>query len=146
MSELRREIKWEPGFDHRNDPDPTKRQYGCRGMTIRFLLHGERGTMQFVISTGWLPGQQWKAEKVLGPMATDVGYHWDSPRYEGQGWLECSVRPNGRCYYDGSSLMADELFAKFTTVGEAAVWELLEQRYEHYASFDLPDGPEGGLA
>lgn len=129
MSEFRREVCFEPGFDHRNDPDPKQREYGCHGMDIRFLLHGPRGSVQFLLYTGWLPGQSYYRPSPLRPTGADVGYHWDSPQYDGQSPRECTVRPGGRCYYDGSGLAAEELFERFTAESDAAVWSTLEQRY-----------------
>lgn len=147
MSDFRREIAFEPGFDKRNDPDAKQRQYGCHGMNLRFVLHGERGSVQFLIYTGWLPGQSsYLLEKVFPPMGADVGYHWDEPRYDGQSWLSCSMRAAGRCYYDGSGLQADELFQKFTREGDGVVWRTLEERYAELDARDIPSDPEEGLA
>lgn len=147
MSAFRREITFEPGYDYRNDPDTKQRQYGCHGMNLRFTLHGEHGSVQFLLYTGWLPGQpSFAAGPVLSPMGADVGYHWDEPRYEGQEWRSCTARPAGRCYCDGSSLQADELFQKFTHDGDAVVWRTLEERYADLDARELPTEVEAWLS
>jgi len=48
---LTREIKFSPAYDKR-DPDPSK-NYGIHGVTITFLLKGEKGAVQFVLYTNW---------------------------------------------------------------------------------------------
>ena len=147
VGDFRREITFEPGYDHRDDPDAKQRQHGCHGMNLRFVLHGEHGSVQFLLYTGWLPGQSsFAAGPALSPMGADVGYHWDEPRYEGQDWHSCAMRPAGRCYYDGSGLQADELFQKFTREGDAVVWRTLEERYADLDARSLPAEPEAGLA
>lgn len=146
MSDLRREIRWHPGFDKRADPDPKERQYGCHSMVLTFYLHGDHGTVQFKIYTGWLPGQERMARPLLAPMAADLGYHWDSPRYEEQSWLACDLRSGGKCYYDGSGLAAEDLFSRFLAEGEAVVWATLEERYRELDGRVLPSEPAAGLA
>ena len=146
MSDFRREISWHPGFDKRSDPDPNERKYGCHGMDLTFFLHGAHGTVQFKVFTGWLPGQERAAKPLLAPMAVDLGYHWDSPRYEEQTWLACTLRSAGRCYYDGSGLAAESLFARFLVEGEPIVWATLEERYRDLDSRCLQSEPEAGLA
>lgn len=146
MSAFRREIHWHPGFDNRNSPDPKKREYGWHGMDLTFFLHGDHGTVQFKIFTGWIPGLERLASPPIGPMAADLGYHWDSPRYEEQGWFACSIRGAGKCYYDGSGLQAKELFGRFLVEGEPVVWATLEERYRELDARELPSEPEAGLA
>lgn len=73
-------------FDRRS-PDP-KTNYGIHGLDVWFILKGPKGATQFAV-TGF-----------------DVGYHSLEPQYEGQTKMECTMF--GECYYDGSSLRADD--------------------------------------
>jgi hypothetical protein len=150
MPDLTREIRCEPGYDYREtDLDkPSGQRRGCHGMNMRWLLHGEHGTVQFVIYTGWLPS--WVVDdgdpfgprvddrraRGTGPMAADLGHHWDTPTYPGEDGprSDCHLRPSGRCFYDGSGLNAEPVFAKLLTGGHDAVWAALE---EYYAQCDV---------
>lgn len=124
---LKREILWEPGFDHRNDPQ--KKQYGCHGLQIRWLVHGDKGSVQFLLYTGWLPTWDMGDHSQLFVMPADLGYHADEPQYEDQTTMECAHRPSGKCYYDGSSLNAEKPFKILLTEGEEALWQFLEEYY-----------------
>ena len=131
MSDFRREIQWQPGYDHRNNPE--KNQYGCHGLQVRWLLHGPKATMQFVFMTPWLP--TWEAHKDQMPfdvLPSDIGRHADEPQYEGEESRKCDCRRSGKCYYDGSSLMADDAFKLLLTEGEESVWKYLEERYKDW--------------
>ncbi len=131
MSEFSRIIKWSPGYDYRGDPE--KRQYGAHGLEMRFLLRGPKATVQFVVMTGWLPTwQHFGGPPSHEVLPADVGYHADAPQYEGQTSMECKERSQGHCYYDGSSLAADDVFQLLVTKGDEAVWEELQRRYDHW--------------
>jgi len=126
---FRKEIKWEPGFDYRNDPD--KKQYGCHGLQIRFLLHGEKATIQLLIYTGWLPTwEHFKNDNQVLVLPADLGYHADNPQYEGQSKMDdCEYRKQSYCYYDGSGLQAYDVFKLLVTSGEKAVWKRMIEEY-----------------
>lgn len=87
---LQRKLIWEPGYDKRH-PDP-KQNYGVHGLSLRFLVSGKLGTVQFLLYTNWLLPSVTKEfnefEKVsrflLSPLPADIGYHSRVPRYEGQ--------------------------------------------------------------
>jgi len=87
---LQRKISWEPAYDKRH-ADPQK-NYGVHGLTMRFLVSGKLGTVQFLLYTNWLLASTRKDfdqfEKVsrflLDPLPADIGYHSRVPRYEGQ--------------------------------------------------------------
>ena len=150
MEKFRREICWEPGYGHRNDSQ--KKQYGCHGLQIRWLLHGSRATVQFLIFTGWLP--TWKSfggKTPVNVLPADVGYHADQfgwclrvvlPQYENQQQRDCEYRPGGECYYDGSGLQAEELFKILVCKGEEAVWSYLENYYHHLFTQEGKEGNE----
>ena len=48
---LERIVHFAPAFD-RCDPDP-KKNYGIRGVELRFVLKGPKGAIQFVVYTNW---------------------------------------------------------------------------------------------
>jgi hypothetical protein len=135
---LRREIRWCPGYDK------TAEGKGRHGLDIRWYVHGELGTVQFVLSTHWIPSWvregRWGREvaapdKYLTASAVDLGYHWRFPQYEGQPCMgECDVLHGAICYYDGSGLHAEDVFARLLTDGEEAVWAVLEARYHELAA------------
>lgn len=113
MSDLRREVRWEPRPPHE--------------MRVRFLLHGELGATQFLVKFLTQP----YGESLLDSEPArgwDLGYHSRKPGH-GTEMEECDVVPEGRCWYDGSSLQADELARLFFAQGEDIVWEWLEDRY-----------------
>lgn len=145
--ELRREVRFEPGFDLVEETDG---RYGRSSMLIRFVLHGPDGCVQFVMSTGWLPSHVMSAEwgdqvdvrrplRCLDgvrpippePMATDLGHHWRTPSYEDEYQQDhCDVIDGGGpCFYDGSSLNAEPVMAALFQRGDEAVWEALTQYY-----------------
>jgi len=143
---MRREVRFEPGYDRVGETDG---KYGRGSMVIRFLLHGNDGAVQFVMSTGWLPThvvhREWgdvvdvrtplqcldgKRPIPPEPNATDIGHHWRTPSYDGE-WKpsKCDVVTDGDCYYDGSGSNAETVMAAFFQRGDVAVWEALEEYY-----------------
>lgn len=146
MSEnLIREIVVDPAFDRR-DRDPSK-DYGVHGCNMRFHVKGEKGVVQFVIYTNWhLPhihksivsrcqggksGYKGYEYCRLAPLPADIGYHSPTPIYEGQEICQesCSLLGGKPCYYDGSSLNAEEYFNVLVSKGSDALWEKLENYY-----------------
>jgi hypothetical protein len=84
-----------------------------------YYLHGPKATIQFMVRC---PSPEWHYY-----LPIDLGFHADSPTYE-QEPIECEVRPSGQCFYDGSSLAAQDLWAAFTPTGdEAIIWNKLEE-------------------
>ena len=140
---LERIVTVTPAFDQR-DPDPRK-NYGIHGCELRFVLKGAKGATQFVVYTNWqLPhvnnehcARAWTGEKLrytFLPIGADVGYHSPTPQYEGQTNLgPCNILDIKHCYYDGSSLAAEDLLKRMIAEGDAAVWSELEATYhEHF--------------
>lgn len=132
-----REVIFEPGHAWTTRNNAPSSNYGRGSLRIRFLLHGPRGTVQFLWATGVTPERQMEArvgythEEWMhsAPMGFDVGYHADEPQYGDDEARDCDYRPSGSCYYDGSSLAADEFLEVFLTEGEDAMWAGLHQRY-----------------
>lgn len=137
-------VELTPAWDRRsNDP---KKNYGVHNVDLRMLVKGEHGATQFVLSTGWLLPEtigitsetMYKYSKHLAfrntsdlfPMVIDLGYHARKPQYEDQ-WQspECEYVPEGRCYYDGSSLDAYRVFEILLREGHYGVWKELEDYY-----------------
>jgi len=142
MSEdnFQKEVRFNPAFDKRHD-DPSK-DYGIHNVEITFILKGELGAIQFVVSTGWhLPHvhKELKAKSdpadpydlfTKGPWATDIGYHSPKPIYEGQKPLTDSCHIiDGQCFYDGSSLNAEPILERLIAEGHEAVWKEMEGYY-----------------
>lgn len=131
-----------PAFDERHS-DPSK-NCGIHGVELRMVLKGPIGATQFVVYTNWqLPHVQAELDaKPLGqfryilhkPLAADIGYHSPHPQYEDQTAMPCDVL-GGLCYYDGSSLQAEEIFEVLLREGSYGVWRELWKRW-----FDLFGG------
>lgn len=149
-----RRVEFRAAFDKR-DPDPTK-DYGIHGVEIRFLLIGPRGATQFVLYTNWqLPHvtKETMAQTILRrfdeidlkvrflPLPADFGYHAYEPQYDGHTRMDtCDVLTiaEGGCYYDGSSLAADDVYQRLLREGDAGVWAALEEAYaERFASAEV---------
>jgi hypothetical protein len=151
MTELRREVRFDPGYDHREDDKgkPSGQRRGQHGMQIRFLLHGDLGTVQFVLGTDWVPthvvdgpwGKKLDRSKDpavvrcagLFPMPVDLGHHWRTPVYEGEYQRDHCEWIDGPCFYDGSGLNADPVAVALFTEGDAGVWRHLEAYYAECA-------------
>lgn len=124
-------------FDRRHK-DPSQ-NYGVSGLSIWFILKGKKGAVQFqcYFHDAVLPHV--KKSSVGGDIGNisgfDVGYHAREPQYEGQSEMEnCNLFPDGKCYYDGSSLRAAEWAKEIFSVRgknpEEVLWPMLEQEYK----------------
>jgi hypothetical protein len=123
------------GTDHTN--------YGVGGVEIRFVLKGEKGAIQFLIGTDWYPPhvQEEQRDKMyhidsrfhsIQPSGWDVGYHSPVPLYEGQDNImdDCPYLDGKPCYYDGSSLRADEWVKNILLKeGSDGIWKAMEEDY-----------------
>jgi hypothetical protein len=135
-NELKRSVEVYPAYDKR-DSDP-KKNYGIGSATLKFLLSGPKGTIQFAILTGWhLPHVEKELKRkghTVEPMGLDLGYHAHTQQYEGQEVMkgDCEYL-GGPCYYDGTSLGAETLFQTLLEKGMEAVWAKMQERYENLA-------------
>ena len=130
-------IIFSPAYDKRS-PNPSE-NYGIHGVDMRFILTGDKGTVQFVVYTNWyLPHVQKEFEdkpmrnyNPFVPIAADVGYHSPKPMYEGQYVMaeSCEYLGGKPCYYDGSVLQAEDYFRTLVSEGGEAVWKRLEDYY-----------------
>jgi hypothetical protein len=137
---LERSVSFQAAYD-KTDPNPSK-SYGVHGVNILFLVKGKHGAIQFLLYTNWhLPHVQahMDAKTPSGdfpymfhkPMPADIGYHSRVPQYEGQEPMtdECEHLNGEKCYYDGSSLQAKDVFVLLCEKGDEGIWEELERRY-----------------
>ncbi len=143
-----RELTIVPPFDKRsNDPG---RNYGIHGMEFRFVLSKDNRATQFVAYTQLhLPHvarelHEQPKSRYLNPMeiqGADVGYHSPTPTYEGQTCTDeaCQVT-GGKCYYDGSSLRAEEWAKRWLEDGTDMIWMLLREQYERTFATQTLDG------
>lgn len=128
-------------FDRR-DPEP-KKNYGIGGLQIWFILKGPKGAVQFMAGFGiYLPHlypeylQKFGSDSLKSEITGwDVGYHALEPQYEEQSPMgECDVFDGKPCYYDGSSLRAEEwgqeIFSVRGQQPEELIWSKLEQEYK----------------
>lgn len=136
---LERTIEFRPAFDKR-DPEPSK-NYGIHGMEMKFIVKGRHGATQFGIYTNWMLEH---VEKELDnkipdlryphcnchPSGFDIGYHAKKPNYKGQTARKDCPYIDGTCYYDGSTLAADDLLKEFIAKGVDVVWKRLEDTYK----------------
>lgn len=138
---LERRIEWEPGFDCirfecRYGKDTCKPgaggSHGVHGLQIRWLVIGDKGAVQFLLFTNWMvEPERFNARSAFAPLPADLGYHSRTPQYEGQTPFDCEYVPDGKCYYDGSGVNAQEPFAVLCNDGIDALWAYLESYYQH---------------
>lgn len=140
MTKFERIVKFSPAFDKRTDNPETNCGIGsCR---ISFILKKGKKAVQFVISTDWyLPSTvleyQNSNNSILrgirkdrdgfGIEGWDVGYHSPKPMYKDHSPIgdDCDIT-GGKCYYDGSGLVADGVRQILISEGSEGVWKYLE--------------------
>ena len=148
-------IEFSPAFDKRHK-DP-KKNYGIHCVTVKFILRGKKGAVQFELFSGWFLPEIAIENKNMGvnlwesyPMATDLGFHSYVPRYKEQSMIteKCPILHDKPCYYDGfelfsgwflpeiaienkSGLNARPIMERLLREGHEAVWEELEEYYRH---------------
>jgi hypothetical protein len=129
-------------------------------MEIRFLLKGEKGAVQFLLYTGWLPESTAREYVHRFPEGTvphymaipyDIGYHAYMPQYAGATPMDdaCAELDGSPCYYDGSSSNAEHVYWALVTEGEETMWALLQERYDDLIGprniLALPQGTRDGV-
>lgn len=120
-----------PPFDRRN-PDPSK-SYGIGGMNLRMVLVKDKRAVQFI---AYLPlylehvTRELQGTSDFQGMGADVGYHSPEPMYEGQELtLDKCPYTQGKCYYGGSTLRAQEWYSDFRNDGMDVIWNKLENEW-----------------
>ena len=134
MDAFEKLVEFDPAYDERHT-DP-KKNYGLHCVTMRMVLKGPSGAVQFVLYTGWnLPHVEEelrRKERFLSePLPADIGYHSPMPMWEGQESIieDCAYLDGRPCYYDGSGLMAQDAFNILVEQGGDGVWKYLEDYY-----------------
>lgn len=116
------------------EPAFHKKNHGIHCAELRMVVKGDRGAVQFVLFTGWyLPHSSVADTK---PLPADLGWHSPKPMYKGQSPVRqsCEYLDGKPCYYDGTSLGAQDVFNLLISEGSDAVWTLLENRYHELFS------------
>lgn len=139
-----------PAYDFR-DADPS-RNYGIHNAVMVFVVKKGHNAIQWVVSTGWytksaeahlrtFPKREYREQYDYRPWATDIGYHAILPQYDGQHKLhEHCEYTGGACYYDGSSLHAEDFVDGFLQGGTDWLWPILEQVYRaRFEGGEYPD-------
>lgn len=134
---MKRIVEFDPAYDERNNP---KGNYGIHGVSLRMILKGDKGAVQFVLYTDWhLPHVQDELIKkaangntkmIFKPIPADLGYHSYKPMYENQYKTEnCQYLDGHECYYGGSGLNAYRIYDILLKEGSEGVWRELEEYY-----------------
>ena len=136
MSDVKREFEITAAYDKRP-------KYGQHCVDMTFYVKGPKGVVQFKLFTGWYPSiiptpeKDWRELYVHfdntrsdAPMPADLGYHSPVPMYEGQQPYDCTLLPEGKCYYDGSGLNANQIFSIMVHEGGEAMWKEIEKFYQ----------------
>ncbi len=129
-------VLWTPAYNH-----PTEGG-GRRSLGVTFCAIGPKGAVDFAFTTGiycatdrddienggliCLDGRRRPA---LGVLPYDLGRHSIEPRHPGESSQRCHLLACGRCYYNGSSLNAEDALDVLTDEGEEALWDLLHRFY-----------------
>ena len=144
VGNFKRQIFIKPAFDWRRESD--HRNFGIGSIRIWFILIGEQGAVQWQIGTEWFTESarahlaHFSREPKHKPDGWDLGYHSKEPRWEGQLEMDCDHLPEGKCYYDGSTMNADLLVEGFLNGGDDWVWNRLEAYYDHvFAEKEFPN-------
>lgn len=107
-------------------------------MRMVFYVKGPKGVVQWMVGTEWgikpvrdhLANFPSDHRKYQQPSGWDLGYHSLTPQYEDQGIQDKDCQVLGApCYYDGSSLNADDLIEGFLAGGTDWLWPKLEEYY-----------------
>lgn len=140
------------GFEHRVEIAPghcwlhaeDSKNYGVGACRIFFYCIGEKGAVQFVLGTDWYPEaarrhlSKFPPSNDPQPRAWDLGYHSRTPHYERQSPIDADCRViGGHCYYDGSTLNAEQWVEGFLNGGT----EWLQPKLEEYYRAVFEDGP-----
>lgn len=127
-TELKREIRFTPAYDKRNDPDGN---FGIHGVDIAFFLSGPKGGAEFEIMTNWyLPQNRSPGTKIVEPFGAGITYHAKIAQSEDQLMSSdgCELT-GGVCYCDGWYSEGDKLFEKMIAEGDKVVWARLQEVY-----------------
>jgi len=106
--------------------------HGKHGVNLLFVAKGEKGAVQFLLYTGWIPQRQcYHEDSAHKPLPADLGYHSKTPRYfEHTPQIDtCEYCDGQPCYYDGSTTNADFAMQTLVNGGDEALWKFLDKYY-----------------
>lgn len=104
--------------------------FRSNGIAFGFVVKGDKGAIQFWVNChGPLTTEASLLQNyIVTPI--DLGYHAREPQHEGQKPTELKCDILGcPCYYDGTSLGAQELFDQARREGNDVIWAKLEEWY-----------------
>lgn len=124
-------------YDLRDTP-PGGRSFGINSMDLIFIVRGPLGAVNWTLSTGWYvesarsPSHRFDRTDQK-PWPIDLGYHSHKPA-DYQSATEpsqpsCTFLDGAPCWYDGTSLGAEDLLEGFLAGGDAWLWPKLEAIY-----------------
>ncbi len=115
--------------------------HGKHGLEIEFIVKGEQGAVTFLLYTGWFPQQipektkgnsivAWGKSTVL---PVNLGYHSKTHQYDRQEPTSqsCELCDKQVCFYDGSTLNAQDAMYALVNGGDVKLWEFLESYYNY---------------
>ena len=132
MSDFTKDIKFRAAYDKRH-PDPSK-NYGIHCVDAIFVLHGEAGSLEWRLFTGWnLPHVARTLDtRDLGyPNGAELNLHSKAPRWEGHEPTATDCPYVGTCYSD-VTFITDDICEALIARGDEGVWGELERRYHLY--------------
>lgn len=108
--------------------------------SLCFLLHGKKGTVNFLINLGWQETDYndigFIKVEASPPYAQDLGWHSKKPQYKDhEVYGKCEwIDKKEECYYDGTACGSSIMFHVFLQDGTDAVFEKLRKHYLEYYS------------
>jgi hypothetical protein len=132
---MKREIRFMPAYDKRNDPGGN---FGIHGVVIYFIVYGDEGVLVLELSTNWQLKHlrpKWDSYETairLLPRAVALHLHTFFPIYDGQdgpSTESCEFLDGHKCYCI-STYSVKELLDVLIEGGDKALWKELERRYE----------------
>lgn len=119
---LTKTITFEPAVDDRNQ--------GQRGVTIRFVISGERGAVEFVLLTSWvLPATPPLSNQALpAPGIGQVLIH-NLREDDGESSGPCRYLNDVPCFVAHDATAADVVLDRLLRTGSPGVWAELTRVY-----------------
>lgn len=151
VTDMRKEIRFEPGYDHRDDPKDSR---GAAGLGLWFIYGDETTVLTATVSTGWMlnplksgyarsGGPQLRRNKPgpdaglwdAYPTGSNVTIHsirqvkdwWQGPE-------ECQWLGGVGCYGDTGYLVAEKFLAVLVAEGSEGAWKWMAETLENWMS------------
>jgi len=133
-------IRFECVFGSERCEPGASGSHGRRGLNIRFVVNGNRGAVQFLLYTDWLPQyvenlgtrdvRDWGGKFM---MPATLSYHGKRPQYEGQPSAveSCRFFDGEPCYHDGPTHNPNDAMYALVNGGDEALWAFLDAYYEY---------------